>query len=70
MRTKLSISLPFELELYARTRVRDGGYSTISEYLRELIRIDQRMQMMNPQRELVSPRTPPPPAPPPYRGNR
>lgn len=44
MRTKLSISLPNSLEVYARTRVRDGDYSSMSEYIRELIRIDLRMQ--------------------------
>lgn len=69
MRTKISISLPFELELYARTRVRDGGYSSMSEYLRELIRIDQRVHILNPQRELVE-RQPTRSEHPPYRGYR
>lgn len=60
MRTKLSISLPFSLELYARTRVRDGEYSSISEYIRELIRIDQRMQQRMGPSEPQFPRSPGP----------
>ena len=43
MITKLSVSLPASLEEFARKRVRDGGYGSISEYFRELIRIDQRL---------------------------
>ena len=39
---KLSISMPKSLEDFARSRVRHDGYGSISEYFRELVRIDQR----------------------------
>ncbi|HEV8592406.1 MAG TPA: hypothetical protein VGQ55_09915, partial [Pyrinomonadaceae bacterium] len=42
MITKLSISMPKSLEEFARWRVRTGGYGSISEYFRELVRVDQR----------------------------
>lgn len=34
--------MPKSLEDFARSRVRHGGYGSISEYFRELVRIDQR----------------------------
>ncbi len=40
---KLSISLPKSLEDHARARVRSGG--SISEYFRELVRVDQRYEI-------------------------
>ncbi|MBK7935479.1 MAG: hypothetical protein IPK01_18805 [Acidobacteria bacterium] len=42
MISKSSISMPKSLEEYARSRVRNGGYGSISEYFRELVRLDQR----------------------------
>ena len=45
MIAKLSISLPKSLEDYARLRVRNGGYGSISEYFRELVRLDQRLEI-------------------------
>ena len=42
MISKISISMPTSLEEYARSRVRNGGYGSISEYFRELVRLDQR----------------------------
>ncbi len=42
---KLSISLPKSLEDHARARVRSGGYGSISEYSRELVRVDQRYEI-------------------------
>ncbi len=54
MITKLSISLPISLEEYARHRVRTGGYGSISEYFRELIRIDERLSKMERARKLNS----------------
>jgi putative addiction module CopG family antidote len=54
MITKLSISLPKSLEEYARWRVRNGGYGSVSEYFRELVRVDQRFQIEKlEQREAV-----------------
>ncbi len=55
MRTKLSISVPSSLEHFARGRVREGGYSSLSEYFRELIRLDQRIQLMENSRETYRP---------------
>ena len=52
MITKLSISLPRSLEEYARHRVRTGGYGSISEYFRELIRIDERLSKMERARKM------------------
>lgn len=54
MITKLSISLPISLEEYARHRVRTGGYGSISEYFRELIRIDERLNKMERARKIQS----------------
>ena len=34
--------MPKSLEEFARWRVRTGGYGSISEYFRELVRVDQR----------------------------
>jgi Arc/MetJ-type ribon-helix-helix transcriptional regulator len=38
----LNISLPQSLKDYVETQVRDSGYSTPSEYARELVREDQK----------------------------
>jgi antitoxin ParD1/3/4 len=56
MITKLSVSLPASLEEFARKRVRDGGYGSISEYFRELIRIDQRLARIERSRHKQIPR--------------
>ena len=37
----MNISLPESLKDYVEAQVRDGGYSTPSEYVRELLRQDQ-----------------------------
>ena len=34
--------MPKSLEEFARSRVRHDGYGSVSEYFRELVRIDQR----------------------------
>jgi antitoxin ParD1/3/4 len=44
--TSLNVSLPKALKDYVEMRIRNGGYSTASEYVRELIREDQRRQAM------------------------
>ena len=38
----LNISLPQSLRDYVEDRVSEGGYSTPSEYVRELVRLDQK----------------------------
>jgi antitoxin ParD1/3/4 len=40
--TSMNISLPEPLKLFVEEQVSKGGYSTASEYLRELIREAQR----------------------------
>ena len=40
--TSMNISLPEPLKLFVEEQVTSGGYSTASEYLRELIREAQR----------------------------
>ena len=40
--TSLNISLPEALKEYVERQVAQGGYSTPSEYLRELLRQDQK----------------------------
>src|SRR6266511_713271 len=38
----MNIALPESLKRFVRRRVEDGGYGSTSEYLRELIRMDQK----------------------------
>ena len=42
--TSMNISLPESLKLFVETQVSQGGYSTASEYLRDLIREAQRRE--------------------------
>ena len=38
----MNIALPESMKDFVRERVSQGGYSSVSEYVRELIRTDQR----------------------------
>ena len=38
----LNISLPESMRAYIEEKVAEGGYSTASEYIRELVRADQK----------------------------
>ena len=40
----MKIALPDELKEYVREGIGNGGYSSVSEYVRELIRNDRREQ--------------------------
>lgn len=40
--TSINISLPDSMKAYIEEQVDKGGYSTVSEYFRELIRQDQK----------------------------
>jgi antitoxin ParD1/3/4 len=40
--TSINISLPDSMRAYVEEQVNSGGYSTVSEYFRELIRQDQK----------------------------
>jgi antitoxin ParD1/3/4 len=42
--TSMNISLPESLKVFVETQVNQGGYSTASEYLRDLIREAQRRE--------------------------
>jgi antitoxin ParD1/3/4 len=41
----MNISLPEPLKLFVEEQVSSGGYSTVSEYLRELVREAQRRKV-------------------------
>jgi antitoxin ParD1/3/4 len=43
--TSLNISLPQPLKDFVEERVKEGGYSTPSEYVRELLREDQKRRV-------------------------
>ena len=38
----MNIALPESMKEFVQERVREGGYSSVSEYVRELIRADQK----------------------------
>jgi antitoxin ParD1/3/4 len=38
----MNIALPESLKQFVQARVSEGGYSSVSEYVRELIRADQK----------------------------
>lgn len=40
--TSMNISLPDTMRTYVESQVASGGYSTVSEYFRELVRQDQK----------------------------
>jgi antitoxin ParD1/3/4 len=42
----MNIALPEILKEFVVTRVREGGYSSASEYVRELIRADQKQKAL------------------------
>jgi antitoxin ParD1/3/4 len=42
--TTLNISLPENLKAFAEEQADIGGYTSVSEYLRELLRADQRQK--------------------------
>lgn len=43
-RTSLNVSLPKSLKEHVERQVREGGYSTPSEYVRELLREDRKQK--------------------------
>ncbi len=40
----MNIALPESLKVFVQEQVEQGGYSSVSEYVRELIRAEQRRQ--------------------------
>lgn len=44
-RTTMNISLPESLRRYIEYKVDAGGYGSVSDYIRELVRIDRRMEL-------------------------
>ncbi|MBK8467191.1 MAG: hypothetical protein IPL32_15340 [Chloracidobacterium sp.] len=56
MISRLTISVPKTLEDFARWRVRNGGFSSVSDYFRELARADRRLLIAKQeQRETTRP---------------
>jgi antitoxin ParD1/3/4 len=49
----VSVALPEAMRSYVDQRVRSGQYGNTSEYLRELIRLDQEEQAQKRLRDLV-----------------
>jgi antitoxin ParD1/3/4 len=49
----MNISLPDPLREYVEERVEQGGYSTASEFFRELIREDRRRRAQDRLEELI-----------------
>ena len=41
----MNIALPESMKHYVQERVNEGEYSSVSEYVRELIRIDQKRKL-------------------------
>jgi antitoxin ParD1/3/4 len=41
----MNIALPESMKSFVQERVAEGGYSSVSEYVRELIRADQKRRM-------------------------
>jgi len=41
----MNIALPESMKLFVQQRVSEGGYSSVSEYMRELIRADQKRKL-------------------------
>jgi antitoxin ParD1/3/4 len=50
----MSFALPESLRAYIDERVQSGGYGNTSEYIRDLIRRDQRAQAAQRLRELIA----------------
>lgn len=44
--TSLNVSMPRPLKKYIEAKVKEGGYSTPSEYIRDLVRDDQKRKAM------------------------
>jgi len=53
-RNTMSFALPEKMREYIDARVSDGNYGNTSEYLRELIRRDQREQAAQRLRDLIA----------------
>ena len=49
MRTSMNISLPIPLKTWVEQQVADGGYSTASEYVREVLRRQQAVEQARAQ---------------------
>ena len=41
----MNIALPESMKRFVQTRVSEGGYSSVSEYVRKLIRADQKRKV-------------------------
>ncbi len=44
MNNRVTISMPYVMFKYIDSKVKTGNYGSVSEYIRELIRLDQRIE--------------------------
>ncbi len=58
MMTKVTISLPDSVRNFIKEKVENEGYGTVSEYIRELIRRDQRAATVQTNKKLRVEREP------------
>lgn len=47
MPTTMNISLPDAMKAFVEEQVQSGGYGTVSEYVRDLVRRDQKERAQN-----------------------
>lgn len=45
MRQSIHLSLPVALKSWVRTQSKDGGYSTVSEFIRDVLRREQKRSL-------------------------
>ncbi len=53
MHRKMTISVPNLVGKFVDYKVRTGGYGSVSEYIRELIRLDQRMDLVRLDQSMI-----------------
>jgi Arc/MetJ-type ribon-helix-helix transcriptional regulator len=53
MHRKWTISVPDLVGRFVDYKVRTGGYGSVSEYIRELIRLDQRMDLVRLDQSMI-----------------
>lgn len=49
MRKIISISVPEPMQLFIKRRIDNGEYDSVSEYFRELVRLDQNQERIKAQ---------------------
>jgi antitoxin ParD1/3/4 len=44
-RAKITISMPEKMQKFVERKVKEGSYGSVSEYFRELVRLDERLDL-------------------------